>query len=279
MRKQLLMFLFLVTATSVFAQIPNNSFEDWTPVTTLRVDPVGWKTWNAIYPSSSTVKIQGNTGAFCARIRSIWAGGLNFIGGTVQMDSASYAGARPTSFNCIWRTYNYSGLDGVDFKIYCFNSNMDTIGRASYVTLPYFNQAAWANLSLPITYTSSANVSFYTIHVTWVNHSGDDYSYCEVDEFSFGTVAAIVPIPTPENVSLARMNDQLYQLTIKNDHLEINAISIFDITGKLVHTLYTGHGVPSSEQFDIPTDDLNTGIYFCRIEGPNIQQSLRFVKE
>lgn len=60
----------------------------------------------------------------------------------------------------------------------------------------------------------------------------------------------------------------------KTSNIKLN---VYDITGKVIKTIYTGQISAGVHQFELNGNNLSSGIYFCRLESDNFTKSIKMI--
>jgi hypothetical protein len=206
MKKRLVLLLsVLVSALSVFSQIPNNGFENWTNAGGYST-PDEWGNLNTVTSPAGVFTCAkgtpGNPGAAYIRLTSRTVPGMGIQPGiavsgvlnTTSFEAISGFGYtdRPASLDGYWQ-YMAGGSDQGFIAVYLTKWNAglnerDTVGRVKY-PLPGMVMS-WRSFSLPLTYTSSDVPDTAIIILSASGKTPVSGSYLYIDNLIFagGTV-------------------------------------------------------------------------------------------
>jgi len=282
--------LFIVAAlsltTAAFAQIPNNSFENWTTVGSYS-DPNSWSTLNAttnplsIYTcTKGTGGASGGGSAYLKLIsKTVLTAVVPAVATTGTINTTSYTvnggfayATRPQKLTGSWQYMAYGGDQGfisvVLSKWNTTTNKRDTVAVA-YNALPGMAMS-WATFNISLIYLNGNNPDTAQIILSASGANGIspvNNSYLYVDNMSFiGSVVGIenanhnisqfnlFPNPATDlinvNISFAKPSDLKIQLV--------------DFTGKLVKEINAGQ-VKNNFKTCISTSELAKGIYFLKV--------------
>ncbi len=278
MKKFIVLAIALCMAASTFAQIPNNSFENWTNTNGYNM-PDGWDNLNSMTTSQSvytcTKGTPGSVGAAYLKLISQTVTGMGVmpgvaVSGTIDMNSmmpaAGFACAdRPTSLKGKWQ-YMASGNDQGFIAIYLtkWNSGMgmrDTIGMA----MQMLNGMAmsWANFTIPISYNNPANPDSAIIILSASGDTPVNGSYLYIDNLSFTIPTTGL---TTEEVGLLKLYpnpaSSVMQLDLTGLTVPVKSITITNIEGKVVS--YVTNATTKINTIDVST--LPAGLYILQVQ-------------
>ncbi len=276
-------FLTLLSG-SVFAQIPNSGFENWTSMGAYE-NPDSWGTMNnttalaSIY--TATKGTPGSPGSFYLKLTSktVGPGVVNGIAVSGVLDSTTMLPksgfaytTRSVNFTGKWQHMIYgSSQGGITVLLTQWNTSLnkrDTIAIANQ-TLSGMAMS-WANFSIPFTYLSSNNPDSCIIFLRASGSNPTNNDYLWVDNLGFsGTVGmeemsssitnfSIFPNPASSQINL------MFEL---KDAQEVN-LTIIDLTGKVVFTKSYGiiHGIKNEV---ISCEGIAKGAYFIKLNTVN----------
>ena len=270
-----------LTSASLFAQIPNNGFENWTSMGSYS-NPDGWDQLNNLTASASIYTCTKGTPGF------VGTGYLKLVSKTVGTNVAPgiavsglinksamkpksgfpYTG-QPQKLTGSWQ-YMASGADEgfVAVILTKWNSTSmkrDTIAKANQVLSGM--AMAWTTFNINLTYKSSALPDSAIIVLSASGTTPVANSYLYVDNLSFaGSVAGInnidnyvsnintYPNPTSDNI-----NVELYAQKVSTIKLQL-----VDITGKLIKEINVGE-IQGNYKHTISTTGISKGIYFLKV--------------
>ena len=269
------------TSASLFAQIPNNGFENWTSMGSYS-NPDGWDQLNNLTASASiytcTKGTPGFVGTGYLKLVSKTVGtnvapgvavsGLIDVGAMKPKSGFPYTG-QPQKLTGSWQ-YMASGADAgfISVILTKWNSTSmkrDTIAKANQVLSGM--AMSWATFNINLTYKISALPDSAIIVLSASGTTPVANSYLYVDNLSFaGSVAGInnidnyvsnintYPNPTSDNI-----NVELYAQKVSTIKLQL-----VDITGKLIKEINVGE-IQGNYKHTISTTGISKGIYFLKV--------------
>lgn len=281
------------TSTSLFAQIPNNGFENWTSMGTYS-NPNGWDQLNnmttgmGIY--TCTKGTPGSVGTAYLKLVSKTVGstvvpgvavsGLIDVAAMKPKSGFPFTG-QPQKLTGSWQ-YMASGADAgfVAVILTKWNSTLmmrDTIAKAKQVLSGM--AMSWATFNISLTYKSSALPDSAIIVLSASGTTPVANSYLYADNLSFvGSVAGIntidnyvsnivaYPNPSSENISV--------ELNAQNpSHINLQLV---DITGKSIYEVNSGV-IQGSYKHTINTTTIAKGIYFLKVTANNATEVKKIV--
>lgn len=276
------------------AQIPNFSFENWTSTGGYEI-PNNWGTMNNTTKTFSvftaTKATPGNPGNFYMKLTSKTVGpvvvnGIAVSGVldslTMQPKSGFAFNQRPANFTGRWQHMIYGTSQGsLLVTLTRWDTGLNTrvpVGTGS-VTLSGMAMS-WANFSIPINYTDGNNPDscIIVLKASGSNPTNNDYLW--VDNLGFSGIVAgveekniisslnVYPNPSSENLTL-KLN-----LT---EQKEIN-IALVDITGKTILT-ETKQLAQGESAVNLNIGNLSKGIYFVKLSGSGINENRKIILE
>lgn len=281
------------TSASLFAQIPNNGFENWTSMGTYS-NPDGWDQLNNMTTSTGiytcTKGTPGSVGTAYLKLVSKTVGstvvpgvavsGLIDVAAMKPKSGFPFTG-QPQKLTGSWQ-YMASGADAgfVAVILTKWNSTLmmrDTIAKAKQVLSGMV--MSWATFNISLTYKSSALPDSAIIVLSASGTSPVANSYLYADNLSFvGSVAGIntidnyvsnivaYPNPSSENISV--------ELNAQNpSHINLQLV---DITGKLVYEINSGV-IQGNYKHTINTTTIAKGIYFLKVTANNATEVKKIV--
>jgi hypothetical protein len=282
MKKSIFTFIAATTiSVTAFAQIPNPGFENWTAVGTYSV-PNGWGTLNntttlaGVYtvtkatpgsPGASYMKITSKT------VATSVVGGIAVSGvldSMTMMPKSGFAyNMRPANFTGKWQHMIYGSSQGsiqVTLTRWDSGLGMRMPVASGNVTLSGMAMA-WANFTIPLTYTDGNNPDSCIIVMKASGSVPTNNDYLWVDNLAFSGVVtgienqesllsnvSVFPNPSAEliNVNLNLKSEQKVSL------------ELIDLTGKIVVTKDLGTLQGDSKQ-SINVSGITKGTYVVRI--------------
>ena len=272
-----------LTSASLFAQIPNNGFENWTAIGTYSV-PNNWGTMNnttamaSVYtatkgtpgsPGTSYLKLTSKT-VGTSVVNGIAVSGV--LDSTTMMPKSGFAfNQRPVSFTGKWQYMIYGNSPGsVSILLTRWNSGTNTrvTVASGNVTHSASGMAmSWANFTIPLTYADGNNPDscIIVLKASGSNPTANDYLW--VDNLAFtGVVTGIqnqesflsemnvFPNPSAETIHV--------NLNLKSEqHITIELV---DFTGKLMVSKDLGTLKDETKQV-INVNGIANGTYFLRV--------------
>ena len=269
------------TSASLFAQIPNSGFENWTSMGSYS-NPDGWDQLNNLTASASIYTCTKGTPGFVGTgylklvsktvgtnvAPGIAVSGLINISAMKPKSGFPYTG-QPQKLTGSWQ-YMASGADAgfISIILTKWNSTSmkrDTIAKANQVLSGM--AMSWATFNINLTYKSSALPDSAIIVLSASGATPVANSYLYVDNLSFvGSVAGInnidnyvsnintYPNPTSDNI-----NVELYAQKVSTIKLQL-----IDITGKLIKEINAGE-VQGNYKHTIITTGISKGLYFLKV--------------
>ncbi|MBK6984736.1 MAG: T9SS type A sorting domain-containing protein [Bacteroidetes bacterium] len=258
MKKSIFTFIAATTiSVTAFAQIPNSGFENWTAVSTYSV-PNGWGTLNntttlaGVYtvtkatpgsPGASYMKITSKT------VATSVVGGIAVSGVLDSMTMTPKSGfaynMRPANFTGKWQHMIYGSSQGsiqVTLTRWDSGLGMRMPVASGNVTLSGMAMA-WANFTIPLTYTDGNNPDSCIIVMKASGSVPTNNDYLWVDNLAFSGVVtgienqdsflsnmAIYPNPTSSSINFIFNLKTSQQIVIE----------LTDMNGKLIRSKNMG---------------------------------------
>lgn len=281
-------FLTIVAATlvsvSTFAQIPNNSFENWTSAGSYS-NPDGWDNLNSMMSSMSIYGCTQGTGGATGgglsylKLTTKNVGGMGMMPGVAVcgvMDMMTYKAIsgfpytqKPQSLAGSWM-YMPTGSDVGFVSVYLtkWNSGMMMRDTIAFVNNTISTMVMnWTNFSLNLTYNSSATPDSAIIIFSASGTAPVANSYLYVDNLSFtgGTTGvedignfitniSAYPNPATENISIELNINQLSSVKLQ----------LVDLAGKLIKEVNAGQ-IQGKYNTVINTTGIIAGTYFLKV--------------
>lgn len=281
---------FIATST-LFAQIPNNGFENWTSMGSYS-NPDGWATMNDMTAMSSvytaTKGTPGNVGASYLKLTSKTVGGsvVNGIAvsgtlNTMTMQPTAgfpYTG-QPVSLTGKWQ-YMASSAGSVSITLSKWNTttNQRDIVATGSQTLSGMAMS-WASFTINLNYMMSMAPDSCMIVLKASGNTPTNNDYLWVDNLAFsGSVAglnennspvqglSIYPNPIQDKINVS--------FNIQNE--KTVALKVTDIDGKLIHT-QNFEQISGSINQSIDATKFPKGIYFVTISNESISETRKIV--
>lgn len=281
---------FIATST-LFAQIPNNGFENWTSMGSYS-NPDGWATMNDMTAMSSvytaTKGTPGNVGASYLKLTSKTVGGsvVNGIAvsgtlNTMTMQPTAgfpYTG-QPVSLTGKWQ-YMASSAGSVSITLSKWNTttNQRDIVATGSQTLSGMAMS-WASFTINLNYMMSMAPDSCMIVLKASGNTPTNNDYLWVDNLAFsGSVAglnennspvqglSIYPNPIQDKINVS--------FNIQNE--KTVTLKVTDIDGKLIHT-QNFEQISGSINQSIDATKFPKGIYFVTISNESISETRKIV--
>lgn len=270
-----------LASASLFAQIPNAGFENWTAVGTYSV-PDGWGTLNnstavaSVFtatkgtpgsPGNSYLKLTSKT-VLTSVVNGIAVSGV-LDSTTMQPKSGFAFNQRPANFTGKWQHMIYGSSQGsimVTLTRWDTGTNMRVAVASGSVTLSGMAMA-WANFSIPLTYADGNNPDscIIVLKASGSNPTNNDYLW--VDNLAFSgvvtglknqeTVLSYVNVFPNPSAELIHVN-----LNLKSEQKV--SLELVDLTGKLIVSKDLGILEGDSKQ-SINVSGVVKGTYFIKV--------------
>ncbi|MFI5151105.1 MAG: T9SS type A sorting domain-containing protein [Bacteroidia bacterium] len=282
---------FLSVASAGIAQIPNNSFENWTSGGSYNT-PDQWGTLNpTTAPASVYTCVKGTPGnpgtAYLSltskTVISTVAPGVAVSG---RINSSTYKADRgfpftgqPATLTGSWQYMSGGGGDAgfVSVLFTKWNSGTGKEDTIAYTVKPLAGMVmSWTNFSIPLTYKRTATPDSAMIVLSASGATPFNGSYLYIDNLVFaGSVAGIQEAGMPVAFGLYP-NPAQDMLTISAENgNSINTIELFDIQGQLVKNLEVKN---RSESFTVDITSLAKGCYLVKLNSEKGFSIRKFVK-
>lgn len=271
MKTKLILINFIVLSINfqLIGQIPDGGFNNWTTNSIGRLDLQEWITNNLNFSAPTLVQDLGQSGSgFSAKFTSVYDSSVGYYqGGFVQLVLVPFTGSmRPNALLGYWKTYNPSNSDIILGDVQLYNSSLVEIGSGAKQTPFSGSLPSWTPFSMPITYTTSDSVAFFSIRISWTNFGGNPAGYSQIDDIHFD-------ISTDENESPDRKTD-IKISEVKNGYFELSCpsstwdnltIQVYDMGGKQILTQKPAIENDLHSPIALDLSHLSSGIYFCKV--------------
>ncbi len=270
------------TSASLFAQIPNNGFENWTSMGSYS-NPDGWDQLNSMTTGmgvyTCTKGTPGSVGTAYLKLVSKTVTGMGVMPGVAVSGLIDMTAMKPKSgfpftgqpqkLTGSWQ-YMASGADAgfVAVILTKWNSAMmmrDTIAKANQVLSGM--AMSWLTFNINLTYKSSALPDSAIIVLSASGTTPVANSYLYVDNLSFaGSVAGINTIDNYVSNINAYPNPASDNITIELNAQKTSTIKLqlVDVTGKLIKEINAGD-IQGNYKHTINTAGISKGIYFLKV--------------
>jgi hypothetical protein len=278
---------FIICVLTLFAQIPNAGFENWTGN-----EPNGWDNLNSITsavgiytctkgtpgnPGNSYIKLESKNIPFIGIVPGVaLCGSINKTNFTPK--SGFPYNQRPLALSGSWQ-YQASGADqGFVFIAFTrwntVNNKRDTIGLNGFNLQG--SVTSWTNFNLPISFNTPDYPDTCIIALSASGQTPVAGSYLDVDNLNFEFTIGVNDINANNSIRLFPnpAKDKLY---IKIDEFTANTLiqyKIFNNLGQLVLTSTT-----TSLENEIDITKLPKGFYQLLIIANKNQYITKFIKE
>ncbi|MBS1637527.1 MAG: T9SS type A sorting domain-containing protein [Bacteroidetes bacterium] len=283
MKKTLFITILAATVSlSLYSQIPNPGFENWTSMGTYN-NPDGWDQLNAMTTSTGvytcTKGTPGNPGTSYIKLVSKTAGAMGVMPGVAVSGVIDMMNMKPKSgfaFNQMpvsltgnWQ-YMASGADQGFVAVYLtkWNSAMmmrDTIAKAMH---PLTGMAmSWTTFTINLTYKSTAMPDSGIIVLSASGSTPVANSYLYVDNLAFsGTVMGVQNAAKSQTEIAVYPNPASNKFTVllKESAAPVTGMQLIDVRGVLVKEFQLSE-IQTKQEIEINTTDLPKGTYFLKV--------------
>ncbi len=287
MRKLGITFFFVVALTvplTMWAQIPNPSFELWTGTGTA-LQPTGWATDNYNipgYPNPVTQSTTFHSGAYSAQGSVAGFGPGNNI--PPYLIATFPFAQRPVSLTG-WYQLNSVGFDSLEVFTWLWSQSRTTLYAAGdWGTKVSTN--GWVKFNVPLDYISATTPDTAYIYVMLVSERDSVHigSYFLIDDLAYeGTATGVAEQPQRAAKPTVFGLDQNYPnpfnptTTIRYElpSTSMVRLSVFDLLGQEVATLVNERKDAGTYQVRFDGSALPSGIYFYRLAAGDFVQTRR----
>ncbi len=295
MKTRTILFLTVIFITnSVFAQIPNSGFENWTNPNGYNI-PDNWGNLNPVTNSTGIYTClkgtPGSPGTAYLRLISKAVTGMGVQPGiavsgvlnttTFQAVSGFAYADRPVSLKGKWQ-FMANGSDKGYISLYLTKWDgalkmRDTIGEVKY-PLPGMVMS-WQSFTLPISYSSSEIPDSAIIILSASGTIPVAGSYLYVDNLSFfGSTIGLEEQSNQEGLMIFPNPVIQNKLVVdcKNREVKADHADIMDLHGKVISRKEI-----KNQSFPVTVDvsNLHAGLYILRITSPTGSFGSRFIKQ
>jgi hypothetical protein len=265
-----------ICSISLFSQIPNGSFEDWTSFGTYE-EPVSWTSYNAMTAELGIYTCEkgspGNPGNYFLKLTSKDMMGLAVLPGyamcgNMDVDNETLSGfpftGRPANLTGKWQHMIFGQSQGM-VVVQLTKWDMETQSQVLIASLECTLTGmamSWSNFTLPLTYLDSRTPD--TCIIAFIS-SGDEPTindYLYVDNVAFqGNVTGI---QDANNQTIqVYPNPATNQITIEH-FLPVDGKSTYMVTNILGEVLLQEPVTASKQVINI--ESFNNGIYFVTVK-------------
>lgn len=289
---QLVLGCFLLTPVFSRAQIPNNSFEQWTNSNGY-LDPLGWGTLNEFtnpYSAFTCSRLSpGNLSTYYLSVRTVSITGKGLVPGRIvsgKIDTLTYKplsgfpfSLRPAylSYDMQYMVASPSDTAYVSVLLTKWNASLlkrDTIayGSSSYNSMMH----QWTTYSTYLNYLNGDNPDSACIVISSSRYAPLVNSYIYIDNLNFnGSVIGIVENQKPEILLNAFPNPftDEFKLNIESAVVDTD-LFVYNCLGQLQYHKQRIQSLPLS----VNTSEWIPGIYFAVIKYGNHQITKKIIK-
>lgn len=298
--KNLILFLCLIICgTTLHAQIPNSSFEDW-DTTGGHLRPVGWDNLNSMTDSTGVltcfIDSPGSKGKYFLDLFSKVVPGMGIVPGFAvcgkldpvthyPVSGFAYAG-RPEVFAGKWQ-YMTPGADVGFIDIFLTKWNTaagkrDTLSHTLSTRVRGAMAMSWTKFYIPLVYTMPGISDSAMIILLSSGILPMETSFLWVDDLQFTDSTSFLATElVPEKHNLSIMPNPSSGSTILNlfsGNTATATISISDLSGRIIvqssHT--TSHG---DNQITINTQQFAPGLYLVKMSTESGIEVMKMVVE
>lgn len=275
MRRKLLFTILIAFAGIIKAQIPNGDFQNWQAMTGYDI-PVGWDNLNTATASQTIFTCQKgeqkSTGNLYIKLISDSVQGFGVAPGiavcgtldpvTLKPKSGFAYTQRPTALTGKWQ-FMAQGNDPGFIAIYFSKWNNSTKKReiiGTGVDTLKGMEMAWANFSIPITFSSPSTPDSCIIFLSSSGSTPLQFSYLFVDDLAFEKSAGIFDNVKSKGTFTFFPNPTIDLLKLDLHELKnIKLIQILNIQGEVLYSNYSAVN-------EIDISQLTPGIYLINVQ-------------
>ncbi len=288
-----ILFLFFLSAT-LFSQIPNNSFENWTTVGSYSMPDQ----WDNLNPSTTGAGIYtctkgtpGNPGTAYLKLTSKTVSGMGVVPGIAvcgvldQVARTPVSGfafsQRPQNFTGKWQYMIYGikpGYIDVTLSRWDVASGARIIVASLHKVLPGMVMS-WASFSLPLVYQDGQYPDTCMIFLSASGSSATNNDYLWLDNLKLeGTVTSVEPVVETTQGLMLFPNPARDSFTASfvSDGAEKLTLRLFDMKGRIVFDKQ----IVSVRGVNNITNDvkgIHPGLYTIKISSSSTERSGRIV--
>ncbi len=270
-------FAFFFTTISLFAQVPNSGFENWTVDGNNDNNPDGWMTTNSDPDVSVSPYTPAYAGNFSMKV-STFDPGFMFLPGTAETEFNM--SSRPNFLNVCFKANIMPGDKAyIIFGLYQGDSIVASPDSCSFIIDT--SNSAFKCVSFPVVYQNSLVPDSAYILIIAGSMASQNGTYIIVDQMDFGMVAGISEstnafssamtycYPNPSNYGT-----NIHLLNVKDQTI---VFDLYDINGRLVKTEVVSTGASTLFNFYVSTVDLTPGVYTYTLRGKSTFLTSRFM--
>jgi hypothetical protein len=293
-----------LSATTLFAQIPNSGFENWTTIGSYS-SPDSWSTLNNTTSSYSvftaTKASPGSPGASYLKLTSRTMSNtvVNGIAVAGKLDTLSLKAIsgysfnqRPAAFTGKWQHMIYGSSQGsIMVLLTKWNATAMKRDTIAHATQGLSGMAmSWANFSFALNYMDSLQFpdsSIIVMKASGSNPTNNDYLW--VDNLAFsGTVAVASPPPPPDLTGITENTNNSAQMMVfpnpsngkftvsmASDVKKIQSIQVFDAKGARIFVSSDSPTSSSNNSIVLSLTNVQAGVYTVLITTESGIQSRR----
>jgi hypothetical protein len=282
MKKTLLVLAVACMTTAAFAQVPNNSFENWTNMGNYE-DPDMWGTLNSTTDLAGVYTVTkgtpGNPGSFYLKITSktVFTTVIPGIAatGTINPVSQTVTGGFPwttrsSDLSGKWQYMAMSGTDQGSINVFMTKWNSSTNSRDTICNTQYLLPGmvmSWANFSIPLNYVMAGNPDTCMIILSASNTTPAANSYLYVDGLALTGIIGISENTVSENMLSVYPNPgaSFVNVSFTLQNQSDVKLQLIDVAGKLIREINPS-AMKGENMVTMDLEGIESGIYFLRLE-------------
>ncbi len=275
-------FTFLIAiffSTNLFAQIPNNDFENWSGG-----NPVSWYTDNFASFTPITQSSDHQSGSSAVKLTIIDAGAGTPYVPLLASGQGVYGFPVSEKYGSLTGYYKFSPTTGNTFFYIgiLMSKNEQGIGAGFFET---FNAvSSYTQFTVPITYSPSSGTPdtvymFFEVYDS-TGSSSSIGSYALVDNISFGPVTTVQPENNVvTNFALNQNYPNPFNPTTKISYTipkeSFISLKVYNILGMEVATLVDRRESPGSYTINFNAENLPSGIYLAQLNTGSYSKTIK----
>lgn len=260
----------LMQSTSRAQLVDNSSFEDWSvSATTGRLVPDGWESSDDDYTFASVVQSTGHTGTYSTRLKYV---------GTDAAYVSIYAGpvtAKPFAVTGYWRDKTGGSTDQGSCTLFVYDSLSQEDGSTH---TPFLSEIPNWQQFICIAPVNSLTHPPYYFDIRLSCEAINASSWVDVDDITLLLTGVDELDATLGNYSISpSVSSGKFQVSYCTLRTTPVSISVFDITGNKIRDVFNGVSRLGNHSVNMELDNLNSGIYFCRIDTDKGGKTVKFI--
>jgi hypothetical protein len=271
-------FTLVFTAGALYAQIPNNGFEQWAPDPLYgTLNPVGWETTNDDTEINVTQYTPAKVGNFAMKVEAFDPGFLPIPG--IAFAEFAY-NERPAYFSC-WMKTSVEPGDAVYVIVSMWKGDTLVASPDSCTFVIDSTISDYTYMSLRLSYQSSLTPDSANIMVIAGKYESASLgTEIIVDEMVFGNTAGTHEIRPSEQFVSAPVypnpaSEKIF-LPVSLQKTSQMEAQIFSHSGSLIRTVSLGTLSQGSHTLELGVGDLANGTYHYRLNASGLSRSGNF---